>query len=150
MKFWESKVDYKDYCIRAYQVFFKREYRLCGLNKIDDRRKHAQKAAIRKSSIMAIKKYPKIEPSNIWKTIYVAHVHSVSGIHEQAQIDKIISADNSWKKSSGHAFEEMIAELANLGLSQYGLSLVLQKDLNNLLKLNKVKNEVRDISWLKG
>lgn len=142
-------MDYKSYCIKAYKTIFKREYRNCKLRKPDDKRKYAQKAAIRRSSIASIKKFPSIEPTKIWKTIYIAHVNHVSGVANQEIINSVISADNSWKKSSGHAFEEMIAELANIGLEEHGLRIILQKELSNYLKLETVRNEVRDISWLK-
>ena len=142
-------MDFKKYCLKAYQVLFKREFRNCQLRKEDDKRRYAQKAAIRRSSIAAIKKYPDIEPTQIWKTIYIAHVNHFSGVTDRTVIDKVISADNSWKKSSGHAFEEMIAELANIGLAEFGLRVILQKELSDQLKLENVKNEVRDISWLK-
>jgi hypothetical protein len=142
-------VDYKTYCIKAYKTIFKREYRNCKLRTADDKRRYAQKASIRRSSIASIKKYPDVEPTDIWKTIYIAHVNNISGITDQKVINSVISADNSWKKSSGHAFEEMIAELANIGLEQHGLRIILQKELSNYLRLDCVKNEVRDISWLK-
>ncbi|WP_028863871.1 BsaWI family type II restriction enzyme [Psychromonas aquimarina] len=142
-------IDYKKYCIKAYQVIFKREYRNCILSKAKDKRRHAQRAAIRRASVATMKKFPDIEPTDIWKTIYIAHVNNVSGIADQDVIKSVISADNSWKKSSGHAFEEMIAELANLGLAEHGLKIILQKELSNELKLKRIKNEVRDISWLK-
>lgn len=142
-------MDYKNYCIKAYKTIFKREYRNCKLRKADDKRRYAQKAAIRRSSIASIKKFPDVEPTKIWKTIYIAHVNNVSGIANQEIINSVISADNSWKKSSGHAFEEMIAELANIGLEEHGLRIILQKELSKYLKLETVRNEVRDISWLK-
>ena len=64
-------------------------------------------------------------------------------------IQKVVSADESWKKSSGHAFEEMIKELASLTLEGTDVSIILQRDLNTLIKAGELDNEPRDISWLK-
>ena len=142
--------DFKEYCLNEYKSLFTSIYSdLPDKLKDEEKRRIAQKQAIREASINAIKTYPSVEPSDIWKTIYVAHVYNVSGIYESKLIDSIISADNSWKKSSGHAFEEMIKELGNLSLAQHNIEIVLQRDLNLLIKENQIVNEVRDISWLK-
>ncbi len=47
------------------------------------------------------------------------------------------------------AFEEMVKELANIALSDTDIEVVLQRDLNNLIKSKELGNEPRDISWLK-
>lgn len=47
------------------------------------------------------------------------------------------------------AFEEMIKELANIALSDTNIEMVLQRDLNTLIKSKELGNEPRDISWLK-
>jgi hypothetical protein len=142
--------EFIEYCLSEYKSLFTSIY--LGLPdklKNEDKRRIAQKQAIREASINAIKTFPTVEPSDIWKTIYVAHVYNVSGINDSKLIDSIISADNSWKKSSGHAFEEMIKELGNLSLAQHNIEIVLQRDLNTLVKAEQIVNEVRDISWLK-
>lgn len=64
-------------------------------------------------------------------------------------ITKVIRADQSWKKSSGHAFEEMIQSLATAALSGTGIEILLQRDLNTLIKAGEIANEQRDIDWLK-
>ena len=46
-------------------------------------------------------------------------------------------------------FEEMVKELASLALYGTGVEIVLQRDLNTLIKANELANEPRDISWLK-
>ncbi len=141
--------DYKAFCFKEYKRLFDKIFKELPIKKNDRRRIIAQKQAIREASINAIKKFPKIEPASIWKTIYIAHVYNVSGISDSKLIDSIISADNSWKKSSGHAFEEMIKELGNLSFREHGIEIVLQKDLHGLIKTDQVLNEVRDIAWLK-
>jgi hypothetical protein len=142
-------MDYKEFCFNEYKSLFEKIFEQLPIKTKDTRRIIAQKQAIREASIKAIKKFPEIEPSQIWKTIYIAHVYNVSKISDSKIIDAIISADNSWKKSSGHAFEEMIKELGNLSLKEHGIEIVLQKDLNGMIKTNQVLNEVRDVSWLK-
>ncbi len=134
---------YIDYCIKNYKEIFDSEY----LSSCDEA--YSQKKAIRETIIGAMREYPKEEPAEIWKTIYSAHVHRKSGIISIDVINSVISADNSWKKSSGHAFEEMIKLLGNDVLNHYDISILLQKDLNNMIKLGEIHNEVRDISWLK-
>lgn len=172
------KADYKEYCLQEYKDLFgtyltqakakqeeakkiaeEKAKSQKGKSKIiiqkkagvdeSELRRIAQKKAIKEASINAIKNYPEIEPSDLWKTIYVAHVYNVSGLHDSQLIDSVISADQSWKKSSGHAFEEMIKELGNLSLHQYNIEIILQRDLSELIKAKEIANEVRDISWLK-
>lgn len=143
------KDNYKEFCSDKYKSIFAERQSSLEIKNEEERRREAQRIAIRESSISAIKSFPNIEPSDIWKSIYVAHVHNISGIADPKVIEAIISADNSWKKSSGHAFEEMIKELANLSLRQYGIEVILQRELNSLLREKRIANEVRDISWLK-
>lgn len=109
----------------------------------------AQKEAIKNTIITAMDNFEEIEPALIWKTIYEIHIHRKSGIIDADTIAKVISADQSWKKSSGHAFEGMIKRLGNNALNESGIEIILQKDLNTLIKANKLDNEPRDISWLK-
>ncbi|WP_299363926.1 BsaWI family type II restriction enzyme [Winogradskyella sp.] len=141
--------DFKNFCISEYKRIFEEQYSSSELKKPDDKRKFAQKKAIKLASINAMKLFPNIEPADIWKTIYISHVNNVSGIVDQEIIRKVISADNSWKKSSGHAFEEMIRDIGNLHLKEHNIKLLLQKELSYELHNDNVINEVRDISWLK-
>lgn len=111
--------------------------------------KEAQKAAIKQTITKALLKYPEEQVSELWKSIYRAHLFRKSGISDIDTIEKVISADQSWKKSSGHAFEEMIKELASLALNGTGIDIIPQRDLNTLIKANEIANEPRDISWLR-
>lgn len=111
--------------------------------------KEAQKTAIKKTITQALIKFPDEQVSELWKSIYQAHLFRKSGIANIDTIEKVISADQSWKKSSGHAFEEMIKDLASLSLHGSGVDIILQRDLNTLIKANEIANEPRDISWLK-
>ena len=76
-------------------------------------------------------------------------MNNFSGLTDRKIIDSVISADNSWKKSSGHAFEEIIKYIANLQLASNDIVFLLQKDLSLALQENVILNEIRDISWLK-
>lgn len=109
----------------------------------------AQKEAIKIATIEGIKHFPNTEAALIWRAVYETHVHRKSGINDADTISKVISADQSWKKSSGHAFEEMIKILGTAALHDSGIDILLQRDLNTLIKAQELNNEPRDISWLK-
>ena len=109
----------------------------------------AQKEAIKRATIDTMRKYPLEEPANIWKAVCEVHIHRKCGIDDSEIVAKVVSADQSWKKSSGHAFEEIIGLLGTAALEGTGISLILQRDLSTLLKAGEISNEPRDISWLK-
>lgn len=109
----------------------------------------AQKEAIKTATIEGIQHFPGVEAAIIWRSVYETHVHRKSGIIDSDTISKVISADQSWKKSSGHAFEEMVKLLGTAALHDKGIDIILQRDLNTLIKANELDNEPRDISWLK-
>ena len=109
----------------------------------------SQKEAIKSATIEGIKHFSDVEAGLIWRTVYEIHVHRKSGISDADTIAKVISADQSWKKSSGHAFEEMIKILGTAALHDSGIDILLQRDLNTLIKAKELNNEPRDISWLK-
>ncbi len=109
----------------------------------------AQKEAIKQTTLKAMKEFPSVEVVEIWKTIYEIHVERKSGIDDAEVIANVISADQSWKKSSGHAFEEMVKFLSSIALKDTGIEVILQRDLNTLIKADELDNEPRDISWLK-
>lgn len=108
----------------------------------------AQKYAIKHSIIAGLRHFSDVEPSIMWKSIYEAHVHRKSGVDDAQTINAVISADQSWKKSSGHAFEEMIKDVASEELRTEGISLVLQRDLTQMLSEGTLSNEERDLIWL--
>lgn len=152
--------DIKDFCNRIYTstILCKTEamrHEIISSNhkltttKLDEIERVAQKEAIKQSIIQGMKAFPAVSAADIWSTIYEIHVHSKSGIDNSTVISQVISADQSWKKSSGHAFEEMIKQLSNEAFTGTGIEVVLQRDLNILLKAGEIANEPRDISWLK-
>lgn len=109
----------------------------------------SQKEAIKIATMEGIRHFPDVEAALIWRSVYECHVHRKSGINDADTISKVISADQSWKKSSGHAFEEMIKILGTSALRDKGIEILLQRDLNTLIKAQELDNEPRDISWLK-
>ena len=141
--------EYIEFCTSEYKRIYATEYDKSELKKHHDKRKFAQKRAIKETSVNAMRKFSNVEPSDIWKSIYISHINNFSGITDLDLIQNIISASQSWKKSSGHAFEEMIRDIGNIYLQDHGLKILLQKELSVELKNQNVKNEVRDISWLR-
>lgn len=147
-----------DFCLKTYELEYDNRMKVLlaehGGKRLtatvnSDFDKEAQKAAIKNTITAALRKFPDEDVPELWKSIYRAHLFRKSGISDIDTIERVISADQSWKKSSGHAFEEMIKELASLALYDSGIELVLQRDLNTLIKANEIANEPRDISWLR-
>lgn len=148
---------YYQFCLRTYQNEYTRcfqklkaEHKSPVSNKFaEDFDREAQKSAIRIAITKALRQFPDEPVAELWSAIYRAHLFRKSGISDLETINKVISADQSWKKSSGHAFEEMVKELASLALCGTGVEIILQRDLNTLIKAGELANEPRDISWLK-
>jgi hypothetical protein len=108
----------------------------------------AQKEAIKKAAIEGIRVFGDTETTTVWNIVYETHVYRKSGVDNYEIIKNVISADQSWKKSSGHAFEEMVKELASAALADDGIEIILQRDLSLLIGENRLINEHRDIEWL--
>ena len=154
--------DIRDYCGKIYaDTYTKERQRIeseflasSGIqnipaSKVSEIEIACQKEAIKCATIEGIKQFPQTEAALIWRTVYETHIHRKSGINDAEIISKVISADQSWKKSSGHAFEEIIKILCAEALRDSGIDILLQRDLNLLIKAQKLNNEPRDISWLK-
>lgn len=107
----------------------------------------SQLMAIKASIVEGIKKYPCQIPL-LWNCIYKAHLYRKSGISDPQIVQKCIQAEQSWRASSGHAFEEMVKELCSLALAGTNIRYILQKDLNTLLKAKELANQPTDIAWL--
>lgn len=107
----------------------------------------AQLRAIKISMIEGRKLYPNYIPL-LWSCIYKAHLYRKSGISDPVIVQNAIIAEQSWRASSGHAFEEMVKELGSLSLSGTNIRYILQKDLNILLKAKELANQPTDIAWL--
>ena len=115
----------------------------------DSIERDSQKEAIKIATIEGIKHFSDIEAALVWKAVYETHIHRKSGINDADTIAKVVSADQSWKKSSGHAFEEMIKLLGTEALRNDNIEVILQRDLNTIIRAGELSNEPRDISWLR-
>ena len=131
-----------EYCKKAYIDTFNsefEEYRKShgGAKKIlEEAERIAQKQAIKEALSKGVGNFPSEDVVTIWKNIYKVHIFRKSGLSsDEETIAKVISADQSWKKSSGHAFEGLVKEIANLSLTGTNIQVVLQKDLSLLLIL---------------
>ena len=109
----------------------------------------SQKDAIMLATIDTLRANPDASSSDVWNAVYSAHLYRKSGISDPEMLEKALSASQSWKKSSGHAFEEMIKLLGTQSLHQNDIDIVLQRDLSRLISDNDISNEQRDIDWLK-
>lgn len=154
-----SKIDYKAYCRKIYtavydqmmaeQISSSKSPDAISEKKMNEFEVAAQKEAIKQAIIKGLEDCPRTDAALIWRAIYETHIHHKSGIDNADIIHKVISADQSWKKSSGHAFEEMVKLLASEALAPDNIAIILQRDLNTLIKADEINNEPRDISWLK-
>lgn len=152
---------FKEFCAEVYTATYAAETerlsaeaaassnKLVGYGKATEIETAAQKEAIRRATVEGIRRYPDMEAAEIWRAIYETHVHRKSGIDNADTIAKVVSADQSWKKSSGHAFEEIVKLLGSEALRDIGIDIVLQRDLHSLINNDQLQNEPRDISWLK-
>ena len=109
----------------------------------------SQKEAMKQTIVEALLEYPTVNPSELWKSVKVAHIYRKSKISDLSIIENVISSEQSWKKSSGHAFEEVIKDYANVALSGTNVRIILQRDLSALIESNYLDNEVEDYNWLK-
>lgn len=149
-----------DYSKKEYNKVFKKTYNDLLANaqkrfgKITDSQigefeKVAQLEAIKVTMVKGRKLYPNNIPL-LWASIYKAHLYRKSGISNPEIVAKAIQAEQSWRASSGHAFEAMVKELGSLSLAGTNIRYVLQKDLNILLKANELANQPTDIAWLRS
>lgn len=110
----------------------------------------AQKAAITKSFSDLIATSG-CAPNEAWSAIYAAHVKRRTGrtldLNEN-EITQVISAHQSWIKSSGHAAEDFWKNEANKALSKTNINIYLQRDVSNLLTQGKISNSGTQLSIL--
>ena len=145
----------KEFCSKLYDKTFNEfveSHKPTGKlteKKLEELERDAQKEAIKQSIIGGIREFPAISPAEVWKAIHIVHMYRKTRLDDLTLIANVVSADQSWKKSSGHAFEEMIKEICALYLKNYGVEIILQRDMSTLLKANEIANEPREVSWLK-
>ena len=138
----------KSYCEQQYKTIY--NY-LSGQLKSKTKSAMAstQKQVIADTFLEGVNNFPKADIVDIWHAVYETHIKVKSGIHDMKTIDKIKSADQSWKKSSGHAFEGMIKHLGNKALSGTNVEIVLQSDLTQFMNAGLLNNAPEDLQWLK-
>ncbi len=154
------EIEILEYCKKRYNKVFENTYKKLvekakkrtikiSDQKLDEYEKFAQLEAIKVSMIDGRKLYPNNIPL-LWASIYKAHLYRKSGISNPEIVAKAIQAEQSWRASSGHAFEAMVKELGSLSLAGTKIRYVLQKDLNILLKAGELANQPTDVAWLKS
>lgn len=134
------------------EIFEKKFQELIGSGHCEEEQaeREAQKYAIKETTLHYFAILQPEEKASAWAAIYAAHVKRKSGVSATPEMVKgVISADQSWKKSSGHAFEEVVKELANRALAGTGIELVLQREVINLIDKGIICNEAQDLNWLK-
>ena len=150
---------YTEFCQRTYNDLYYQTY-----NQILNGRtsqaaqtaaeRDAQKLAIKETLKVALERYASAyEAAELWRAIYVAHLKRKAGVADLNIIDeeiisRVISADQSWKKASGHAFEAFIGEVANPALQQYGVKFVLQRELSEMIHNGDIHNDEVDMTWI--
>lgn len=117
----------------------------------------AQRKAIDKTFVDAILKYSdSVSEDEIWATIAMTHKLNVAdlsrfGIKESDQEEVFktcLSAHQSWIKSSGHSFERYIASLENDQLKRNEIRFILQSEMTDMVRKNKLSNTPEDIAGL--
>ena len=151
----------KDYCANLYTGTYTSEYDRLATQAIASSRTGrlseakqteietaAQKEAIKRTLIGGLDKFPE-QATDIWRVVYGSHVRRKSGIDDTETIKHVISAHQSWIKSSGHAFEEAIKQLGMEALGEHGIEIILQRDLSSLITSSALDNKERDMDWLR-
>ena len=139
----------RDFCITQYLSAYEENAKASKSSNSKKVEQVAQKQAIQTTFYKAIQTFPEADASEIWSIIYNAHVHRKSGISDDDTIRNVLSSSQSWKKSSGHAFEELIQKHASSALCNDKIRIVLQRELHKMLKTNEIHNASKDIDWLK-
>lgn len=121
-----------------------------GKTNNNDLARAARKYAIQKTLEDAIKSFSELSPSEIWKFIYSAHIYKFTGLNfeNEAVIQNVISAEQSWRKSSGHAFEAFVKTSCNKALAGTNIIVLLQKDLTEEFSKGTIVNGERDKEWI--
>lgn len=111
----------------------------------------AQRKAMSFSLSKAITEFDNYCASEIWKAVHAAHIKRKSGADlTSEQIEKVISAEQSWKKSSGHAFEEFLKSYYFEAIENSGIQLLLQRDISEMIKRGELGNRPRDLTLIES
>lgn len=148
-------MNYKEFCLSTYNYAFSQKYKeiLNGKttkNAIAAAEREAQHYAILYTFESSIEEYHNTtNVTELWNAIYRAHLFrkanctSIDEIDEKV-VDAIISGAQSWKKSSGHVFEEYVVKVTKERLSRFNIQFVLQKELTKMIADGRIGNEDSD------
>lgn len=120
-------------------------------------RREAQRTAIDRAFVTSLIQYPDAEEELIWDLISDAHKLNLAhlddfGIDRVKRLmiyDRCISADQSWRKSSGHSFERYISSINTPEMEQNEVQFLLKSEVFNLIKQNKIANVVEDLDLIR-
>lgn len=151
----EKTVDYKLFCKSKYSDLYLERYvqYLRGRDSINAKKSSerlAQHEAMLETFQEAYEKYKDVvNAAQVWNAIYNVHLRRKAKIEDLSElnetiIENIISAAQSWKKCSGHVFEDYIVQSTFERLRGYHIQLVLQKKLTKMLKKGEIGNESED------
>ena len=159
-----DKPDFKVFCRDLYKKTWEQEYLLEYSDASSNAAKQAarlaaQRKAIDKVLVDALLEYsPEVPEDAIWKEIGITHKLNVAelddfGINEEDQpavIERVLSAHQSWIKSSGHSFERYISNIRSEDLDKNEIRFILQAELTKMIKEKKLTNTSDDIAGLKS
>ena len=151
----EETVDYKLFCKSKYSDLYLKRYvqYLRGRDSINAKKSSerlAQHEAMLETFQEAYEKYKNVvNAAQVWNAIYNVHLRRKAKIEDLSElnetiIENIISAAQSWKKCSGHVFEDYIVQSTLERLREYHIQLVLQKKLTQMLRKGEIGNESED------
>lgn len=138
-----------DRCVKLYDEQFEQSL------KRGSTERDAQREAISKGFEISVSEFGINMSSQLWKALQSAHVRRKSGeLIEPKIIKAVTSANQSWNKSSGHAFEQSFCAKLNKKLATLNdtpsIKFLLQREVSAALNSKLISNDTRDITTLKS
>jgi len=144
MSFTQQQKRIVDRCVELYTDIFNEMV-------VDADETDAQRNAIARSFVDAISEFGVAHSTEVWRAIQSAHVKRKSGALIDADtISKVSSANQSWNKSSGHAFEQSFCVKVNSSLIDTNVKFLLQRELSKAINSNEILNKSRDMDIING
>lgn len=148
-------MDYTEFCKSTYNFTYQQKYEeyLDGRTSIaakESSERRAQHEAIIFAFQSAVEEYSaSANVTDIWNAIYRAHLFrkiDITNINDidETVVDAIISGAQSWKKSSGHVFEDYVCRATKDRLARHNIRFVLQRDLTQMLADGLIANDPSD------
>lgn len=135
----------EDFCAEQYRTAFEDEFQKTR-GTVEEKSRAAQKVAINSTVLAAMEKYPNTSMNELWDAIKISYiVHKSSFDVDTIRI--IESTTQSWKSSSGKAFEDLVSSLITEELSEYSIIAVVQTDMKRLIDSDLILNDFDDINW---